>query len=124
MAVTKSDLLQFVAEYQQENKRPCPKATIISTHGEAALDVLKELVADKSVSCRRGRNGGYFPTDTLAALTTPVEDAPNEADNGPSSDEESEIDVDSIAERFRALEARIAAEANDAAADENEQAPF
>lgn len=110
MAVTKSDLLQFVAQYQQDNKRPCAKAVIISTHGEGALDVLKSLLADKSVSCRRGRNGGYFPTDTIAALTTTDEDAPVEAVNAPQSDEESEIDVDSIAARFRALEARIAAE--------------
>lgn len=115
MALSKSDLLQFVAQYQQDNKRPCAKAVIISTHGEGALDVLKSLITDKSVSCRRGRNGGYFPTDTLAALTATDEDAPVEAANAPPSDEESEIDVDSIAARFRALEARIAAE------EQNEQ---
>ena len=117
MAVSKTDLLQFVAQYQQDNKRPCPKAAVISTHGESALDVLKELVTDKSVSCRRGRNGGYFPTDTVAALTA-VEDAPIEAGNGPSSDESSAVDNDDLAEQFAALEARLAAAEAEQAASE------
>lgn len=109
MAVSKTDLLQFVAQYQQDNKRPCPKAAIISTHGEGALDVLKGLIADKSVNCRRGRNGGYYPTDTVAALSSPVEDAPIEAGNAPASDEAGDVDVDALAAQFAALEARLAA---------------
>lgn len=123
MAVSKTDLLQFVAQYQQDNKRPCPKAAIISTHGEGALDVLKGLVADKSVNCRRGRNGGYYPTDTVAYLSSPVEDAPIEAGNAPQSDESSTVDNDDLSAQFAALEARLAA-AEAAEAAQSEQTPF
>jgi hypothetical protein len=107
MAVSKSDLLQFVTQYQQDNKRPCPKAAIIATHGETALDVLKELVDDKSVNCRRGRNGGYYPTDTVAVLSSDS-DAPVEAGNAPQSDETVENESNDFAEQFAALEAKLA----------------
>jgi hypothetical protein len=100
MAVSKSDLLQFVAEYQQENKRPCPKSAIISTHGEDALSVLKELTSDGSVNCRRGRNGGYFPTDTVSVLSPESE----------SSTEEPVPEVENdVADQFAALQAKLAA---------------
>ena len=100
MAVSKSDLLQFVAEYQQENKRPCPKSAVISTHGEDALSVLKELVDDKSINCRRGRNGGYFPTDTITALSQESE----------TSTEEPVPEVENdVADQFAALQAKLAA---------------
>jgi hypothetical protein len=121
MAVSKTDLLQYVAQFQQDNKRPCPKSSIVAVHGESALSVLKELVDDKSINCRRGRNGGYYPTDTVAALA----DAPIEAENGPSSDENVEDESNSLAEQFAALNARIAAaEAAEAAEAESEQVPF
>lgn len=106
MAVSKSDLLQFVSKYQQDNNRPCPKAAIVASHGETALDILKELVADSSVNCRRGRNGGYYPTDTVAALSS--EDAPIEAENAPASDENVENESNDLAEQFAALEAKLA----------------
>jgi len=101
MAVLKSDLLQFVAQYQQDNKRPCPKGAIISTHGEDALTVLKELIDDKSVNCRRGRNGGYFPTDTVASLS----EASSEE---PVTEPVPEVEND-VADQFAALQAKLAA---------------
>ena len=101
MAVSKSDLLQFVAQYQQDNKRPCPKSVIISTHGEDALTVLKELVADASVNCRRGRNGGYFPTNTVGALST-------ESEETVAEEPVPEIEND-VADQFAALQAKLAA---------------
>lgn len=92
MAVIKSDLLSSIAQFQQENKRPCPKSHIISTYGEDALLVLKELVGDGTVNCRRGRNGGYFPTDTVAALSEePVAEVEND-----------------VADQFAALQAKLA----------------
>ena len=104
MAVTKSDLLTFVAQFQQDNKRPCPKSNIVSTYGEDALTVLKELVTDGSVNCRRGRNGGYFPTDTVGALSQ---------ENTEDAEPVAEVEAD-IADQFAALQARLAA------AEENE----
>jgi len=106
MAVSKSELLQFVAQYQQDNKRPCPKSAVVATHGESALDILKELVADSSIGCRRGRNGGYYPTDTVASLSG--EDAPIEAENASPSDENVENESNDLAEQFAALEAKLA----------------
>jgi hypothetical protein len=97
MAVSKSEILQFVAQYQQDNKRPCPKSAIISTHGEDALAFLKELIDDKSINCRRGRNGGYFPTDTVTALAEPVAEEPVQ-----------EVEND-VADQFAALQAKLAA---------------
>ena len=112
MAVLKSDLLQFVAQYQQDNKRPCPKSAIISTHGEDALTVLKELIDDKSINCRRGRNGGYFPTDTVATLSEE------------SSSEEPVTEVENdVADQFAALQAKLAA-LEESEQTESEQASF
>jgi hypothetical protein len=102
MAVTKSDLLQFVAQYQQDNKRPCPKSVVISTHGEDALTVLKELTTDGSINCRRGRNGGYFPIAGNAA----VEARQNEESIAEEPVPEVENDV---ADQFAALQAKLAA---------------
>lgn len=99
MAVTKSDLLQFVAQFQQDNKRPCPKSSIVSTYGEDALSVLKELTTDGSINCRRGRNGGYFPTDTVGALSS---------ENTEDAEPVAEVEND-IADQFAALQARLAA---------------
>jgi hypothetical protein len=117
MAVSKTDLLQFVAQFQQDNKRPCPKSSIVATHGETALAVLKQLIDDKSVNCRRGRNGGYYPTDTVAALA----DAPIEADNAPASDVPAEAESEDLAAQFAALEAKLAAAE---AEEQNAQLPF
>ena len=97
MAVIKSDLLSSIAQFQQENKRPCPKSHIISTYGEDALLVLKELVGDGTVNCRRGRNGGYFPTDTVAA---PSEETVSE-------EPVAEVEND-VADQFAALQAKLA----------------
>jgi hypothetical protein len=121
MAVSKTDLLQYVAQFQQDNKRPCPKSSIVATHGESALLVLKELVDDKSVNCRRGRNGGYYPTDTVAVLTDVVEDAPIEAGNAPASDVPAEAESEDLAAQFAALEAKLAAAE---AEEQSEQVPF
>ena len=101
MAVSKSDLLLFVAQYQQDNKRPCPKSVIISTHGEDALAVLKELTTDGSINCRRGRNGGYFPTDTVGALAT-------ESAESVAEEPVAEVEND-VADQFAALQAKLAA---------------
>jgi len=117
MAVSKTDLLQYVAQFGQDNKRPCPKASIVATHGETALAVLKQLIDDKSVNCRRGRNGGYYPTDTVAAL----DDAPIEAENAPASDVPAEVESEDLAAQFAALEAKLAAAE---AEEQNEQLPF
>ena len=117
MAVSKTDLLQYVAQFQQDNKRPCPKSSIVATHGESALIVLKELVDDKSVNCRRGRNGGYYPTDTVASLNN----APIEAGNAPASDVPAEVESEDLAAQFAALEAKLAAAE---AEEQSEQVPF
>jgi len=117
MTVLKTDLLQYVAQFQQDNKRPCPKASIVATYGETAIAVLKQLIDDKSVNCRRGRNGGYYPTDTVAALA----DAPHEADNAPTSDVPVEDEPEDLAAQFAALEAKLAAAE---AEEQNEQLPF
>ena len=98
MVVSKSDLLQFVTEYQQENKRPCPKSAIISTHGEDALPVLKELTSDGSINCRRGRNGGYFAASTVQQTEEPVVE----------SEPVAEVEND-VADQFAALQAKLAA---------------
>jgi hypothetical protein len=116
MAVLKSDLLQFVAQYQQDNKRPCPKSAIISTHGEDALTVLKELIDDKSINCRRGRNGGYFPTDTVATLS---EESSSEE---PVTEPVLEVEND-VADQFAALQAKLAA-LEESEQTESEQASF
>jgi hypothetical protein len=130
MAVSKTDLLQYVAQFQQDNKRPCPKSSIVATHGESALLVLRELVDDKSVNCRRGRNGGYYPTDTVAVLsgtntftgtTTIPADAPIEAGNAPASDVPAEAESEDLAAQFAALEAKLAAAE---AEEQSEQVPF
>lgn len=119
MAVSKSDLLQFVAQYQQDNKRPCPKSVVISTHGEDALTVLKELVADGSINCRRGRNGGYFPTDTVGALSQ--ESTENEET---VTEPVPEIEND-VADQFAALQAKLAAlEESEQSETESEQLSF
>ena len=97
MAVSKSDLLQFVAQYQQDNKRPCPKSSILSTYGEDALSVLKELTSDGSVNCRRGRNGGYFPIAGNAAVEARQNEEPV-----------AEVEND-VADQFAALQAKLAA---------------
>ena len=113
MAVSKSDLLQFVAEYQQENKRPCPKSAIISTHGEDALPVLKELTSDGSINCRRGRNGGYFAASTVQQAEEPVAEEPVP-----------EVEND-VADQFAALQAKLAAlEESENTETESEQLPF
>ena len=117
MAVSKTDLLQYVAQFQQDNKRPCPKSSIVATHGETAIAVLKQLVSDGTVVCRRGRNGGYYPTDTDAALA----DAPHEAVNAPTSDVPVEDGSEDLAAQFAALEAKLAAAE---AEGQNEQLPF
>jgi len=104
---TKTEVVQFIAEYVTKNERPCPKAAVIMQFGESALELLKGAAADGSVAARRGRNGGYKPTSPVA---TANEDASSEAENAPASDESSEVDVDSFAAQFRALEARMAAE--------------
>ena len=119
MAISKSDLQQFVEQYQTDNKRPCPKAHIIATHGEAAIDTLKELISDGSVACRRGRNGGYFPVVATAAEVSV--DAPVEAENAPQNDAPAEVDNDALAEQFAALEAKLAAAE---AAEQTESVPF
>ena len=120
MAILKSDLQQFVEQYQTDNKRPCPKAHIIATHGEAALDTLKALISDGTVACRRGRNGGYFPVAATTAAEV-SEDAPAEAENAPQNDAPAETDNDALAEQFAALEAKLAAAE---AAEQNETVPF
>jgi hypothetical protein len=117
MAISKNDLLTAISEYGTTNKRPCAKNNIIATHGESALAVLKELIADGSVACRRGRNGGYY------AVTAPavVESEP------PSADEAAEIaEVNDLSEQFAALNARLAAAeaAEQEAAAPVEDAPF
>jgi hypothetical protein len=108
MALSKTELLSTIAQYQQDNKRPMAKRDILSLSGDAG-EVLASLLVDGKVACRRGRNGGYFPTDTVAALTA-NEDAPVEAGNDPVSASDDEIDIGHLAEQFAALEARIAAE--------------
>ena len=80
--------------------------------------VLKELIADGTVVCRRGRNGGYYAVD--AGLSTPVTE---EA----AADEAAEIaEVADLAEQFAALNARLAAAeaAEIAEAAAVEDAPF
>ena len=108
MALTKDVLLSTIAQYQQDNKRPMAKRDILSLSGDAG-EVLASLLVEGKVACRRGRNGGYFPTDTVAVLTVNA-DAPAEAVNDPVSVSEDEIDIGHLAEQFAALEARIAAE--------------
>ena len=97
-----------------QNERPCAKNTIIATHGESALAALKELVADGTVACRRGRNGGYYAVD--AAETTPV------TEEAAAAEAQEIAEVADLAERFAALNARLAAaeaaEAEEAAAVE------
>lgn len=101
--MAKSDVLSTVQQYNSENNRPCPKAHIIATLGETSLAFLKELVDDGSVSCRRGRNGGYSFNSGASAT-----DAPNEADNAAQSDENSGDGSNDLAEQFAALEAKLA----------------
>lgn len=93
MAISKTDLFAYVKDYQSGNSRPCPKSDILANHGEDALAVLKELIADGTVSCRRGRNGGYFP---LATSTEVAEEPAVEVEND-------------VADQFAALQARLAA---------------
>jgi predicted transcriptional regulator len=112
MAVSKTDLLDFVTQYQTDNKRPCPKSHIVATHGEDSLEVLKSLVEDKSIACRRGRNGGYFPTTAAA----PVEVSSEVATDAP-------IEEGEVADQFAALEAKLAA-LEAAEAQSEEAAPF
>jgi hypothetical protein len=122
MAASKSDVLDMVNEYGLTNKRPIPKRDVVAKYGDDGATHLKALVEEGTLGCRRGRNGGYF----IKGEATPaiIEDAPIEADNAPSSDESNEIDMDSIAERFRALEARMAAENAAESSDSDEQLPF
>ena len=101
MAVSKSDLFAYVEEFKRVNGRPCPKSAVIATHGEDALSVLKELVADGSINCRRGRNGGYFPTDTVGTLATESEETVAEK---PVPEVENDV-----ADQFAALQAKLAA---------------
>jgi hypothetical protein len=117
MACSKNEVLDFVKEFGVGNSRPCPKKEAVAKYGDDALAHLKALVDEGILGCRRGRNGGYYPTDTVAALA----DAPIEAENGPQNVEESQVDGDALAEQFAALEARLAAAE---AAEQNEQAPF
>lgn len=105
MALSKSDLLNAISQYQTDNKRPCPKKEIIASHGEDALDVLAQLLKDGSVACRRGRNGGFYPVAGAAAS--------NEAEANETVEEQSE----DIAGQFAALEARLAAAEAEAAAE-------
>ena len=97
MAVSKSDLFAYVEEFKRVNGRPCPKSQIVSTYGEDALAVLKELTTDGSINCRRGRNGGYFPTDTTVATPAEVAEEPV-----------AEVEND-VADQFAALQAKLAA---------------
>jgi hypothetical protein len=120
MAVSKSDLLTFLADYHIVNKRPCAKNTIIAKYGEDAIASLKELVADASVTCRRGRNGGYYPIAGNAA----VEARQNEPVEESAPAESEPIDTDALAEKFRALEARLAAEEAVQSETAAEPAPF
>ena len=118
MAISKTDLQSYITEYRTQNERPCAKNTIIATHGESALTVLKELIADGTVACRRGRNGGYYAVD--AEQSTP---ATEEA----AADEAAEIaEVADLAEQFAALNARLAAAeaAEQESAAELEAVPF
>lgn len=101
MAVSKTDLLAFVTDYQLANTRPCPKSHILANHGEDSLAVLKSLVEDGSLSCRRGRNGGYFPTTAAA----PVVESSSEV----VTDEQVEAAESEVADQFAALEAKLAA---------------
>lgn len=112
MAVSKSDLLTFVADYQSANTRPCPKSHIVATHGEDSITVLKSLVEDGSLSCRRGRNGGYFPTTAAA----PAIESSSEVESDAQEDTE-------VSDQFAALNAKLAAlEASENEA--SEPAPF
>jgi hypothetical protein len=125
MAASKSDVFDMVKEYGVTNNRPIPKRDVVAKYGDDGLTHLKALVADGQLGCRRGRNGGYFFKSEDAAPI--VNDAPIEADNGPSSDEDVEDESNSLAEQFAALNARIAAaEAAEAAEAEaeSEQVPF
>ena len=115
MAISKNDLLTAISEYGTENKRPCAKNNIIATHGESALAVLKELIADGSVACRRGRNGGYYAVQAAAPAVEPT------------ADEAAEIaEVNDLSEQFAALNARLAAAeaAEQEVAAPVEDAPF
>ena len=101
-----------------QNERPCAKNTIIATHGESALLVLKELIADGTVACRRGRNGGYYAVDAADAVESTVV-----TEEAAAAEAQEIAEVADLAEQFAALNARLAAaEAEEAAAVE--EAPY
>ena len=120
---TKTEIVEFVERYVNDNTRPCPKAAVLSKFGESALDILKSAAKDGDLVARRGRNGGYKLAGSIlpAVESSPiVEDAPIEAANAPQSDEQVENDNDDLSAQFAALEARLAAaEAAEAAQSEN-----
>ena len=118
MAASKSDVFDMVKEYGVINSRPIPKRDVAAQYGDDGVKLLKALVADGQLGCRRGRNGGYFFKSEDAA---PITDAPHEADNGPSSDVPAEDGSEDLAAQFAALEAKLAAAE---AEEQNEQLPF
>ena len=108
MAVDKSVLLSSIEQYQQSNERPMAKNTIIAKHGEDAVAVLKELVTEGKVACRRGRNGGFYPTNGATVQT-----------EAPAQEVAAEGVDDDIAAQFAALNAKLAAD--EAAQEQSEQ---
>lgn len=112
MAVSKTDLLQFIANYQTDNKRPCPKSAILATYGEDALDILGQLVKDASISSRRGRNGGFFPIEGADANNETAESSPAAESN------------EDISDQFAALNAKLAALEESENQTDSEQTPF
>lgn len=99
MAVDKNVLLASITQYQQTNERPMAKNVIIATHGADAVDTLKTLVSEGLVSCRRGRNGGFYPAAPAAVSVT--EEAAEVSEP---------VVEDDVAAQFAALNAKLAAD--------------
>jgi len=118
MTVSKSDVFDMVKGYGAANSRPIPKRDVAAQYGDDGVAHLKALVEAGQLSCRRGRNGGYFLKGEDA---TPITDAPHEADNAPTSDVPVEDGSEDLAAQFAALEAKLAAAE---AEEQNEQLPF
>lgn len=102
MSATRENVLSAISQYVQDHKRRAPAKEIAVLVGDTLPNVqaiIKQLVADGSITSSRGRNGGALPpgiTLDKPAKAPKVAAAIKEANPQPASDEE-------VADQFAAL---------------------
>lgn len=97
MAVSKQDVLSFIAEHVTDKRKNVPRKDIIAHLGEEAGAVIDQLKKDGTIKGNRGRTGGLSMIDSTAASVEPTVEAA----------ETPAVESDSTAAQFAALLAKM-----------------